>query len=184
MEIDYTKSPGFGIGKLLDVHPLELRFPFEPNKNIQCPLTLANKTDHHVGFLIIPSSPETHSILSFQHSWGEPCWNDMRSSLFSGLGPHSSMVVYVIIGKQQSPQLLQGHKGMFKVMMIPTESKEDLKMLDSDLTYHIKKNRSKDLLLKIVKKFVTKVLGRRLRVVPCDPAKCKEVVTYNQVSSP
>lgn len=35
---------------VLQVHPLELRFPFKPNKSIACSFRLTNNTDEHVAF--------------------------------------------------------------------------------------------------------------------------------------
>lgn len=57
------------IDKLLDVHPLELRFPFDRNKRIQCPLSLTNKTNRYVGVWITPASTDTHLNLCFPDSW-------------------------------------------------------------------------------------------------------------------
>lgn len=43
-----------GIG-LLDVHPLQIGFPFEPNKLISCLLRLTNNTDdHHLAVRFLP----------------------------------------------------------------------------------------------------------------------------------
>lgn len=41
--------------KLLDVYPLEVCFSLEPNKRIECPVTLTNRTDHHAGIWITPA---------------------------------------------------------------------------------------------------------------------------------
>lgn len=46
--------------ELLGIHPLELRFPFEPNKLIPCPLHLTNSTDHRVAFRLQPGNPERY----------------------------------------------------------------------------------------------------------------------------
>lgn len=42
--------------QLLNVHPLTLCFPFEPNKLISCPLQLTNNTYEHVAFRLIEKS--------------------------------------------------------------------------------------------------------------------------------
>lgn len=41
--------------ELLDVYPLELRFPFMEKEPAQCQLSLINKTDGEVGFFVLPS---------------------------------------------------------------------------------------------------------------------------------
>ncbi|KAK3132092.1 hypothetical protein QOZ80_6AG0515650 [Eleusine coracana subsp. coracana] len=50
-------SPGYIDTELIDMYPTELCFPFEPNKYSRCPLSLSNRTDDEVVFLIIPKSP-------------------------------------------------------------------------------------------------------------------------------
>lgn len=46
--------------ELLGIHPLELRFPFEPNKLIPCPLHLTNSTDHRIAFRLQPGNLERY----------------------------------------------------------------------------------------------------------------------------
>uniref|UniRef100_K3ZL45 Uncharacterized protein n=1 Tax=Setaria italica TaxID=4555 RepID=K3ZL45_SETIT len=68
------------IDKLLDVHPLELRFPFEPNKRIQCPVSLTNKTNRYVGVWITPTScADTRFDLCFPDSWDHDSEEDDES---------------------------------------------------------------------------------------------------------
>lgn len=45
-------------GALLDVHPMELRFPFRPKKYISCFLQLYNKKDDRVAFRLHCNSPK------------------------------------------------------------------------------------------------------------------------------
>ncbi|KAK6947585.1 Major sperm protein (MSP) domain [Dillenia turbinata] len=44
-------------GELLDIDPLELKFPFELKKQISCSLQLSNKTDNYVAFKVNFDSP-------------------------------------------------------------------------------------------------------------------------------
>lgn len=47
--------------ELLDVHPLQLRFSFQPNKLVSCPLHVTNNTDdHHVAFRCFPKIPQSY----------------------------------------------------------------------------------------------------------------------------
>ena len=48
---------------LLDVHPLELRFHFKPNKLIACSLDLTNNTDEQVVFRLVKKRPEQTCFL-------------------------------------------------------------------------------------------------------------------------
>ncbi|KAF8672485.1 hypothetical protein HU200_049699 [Digitaria exilis] len=47
---------------LLDVDPLELQFPFVLNKQISCPLRLANRTNHTVAFKVKTTSPRKYCV--------------------------------------------------------------------------------------------------------------------------
>ncbi|CAM0908463.1 unnamed protein product [Alopecurus aequalis] len=46
----FNFEPNKGLSGPLDIHPLELSFPFECNKSIPCLLHLKNNTDGHVAF--------------------------------------------------------------------------------------------------------------------------------------
>ncbi|CAL4988699.1 unnamed protein product [Urochloa decumbens] len=46
--------------ELLEIQPLELRFAFELNKLIPCPLYLSNSTDHRIAFRLRPENPERY----------------------------------------------------------------------------------------------------------------------------
>ncbi|KAL6595548.1 hypothetical protein ACP70R_047888 [Stipagrostis hirtigluma subsp. patula] len=99
--------------KLLDVHPLELHFPWEPNKPIECPVTLTNRTDHYVGVWI------TRSNIHFPALWEEvQYW-----SLFKTLEPHSTQIVAMNMKEEQQPTALE--TGKFEVVMIVFGSKEE-----------------------------------------------------------
>jgi len=49
-------------GELLGIDPLELRFPFELNKQISCTLQLTNKTDKQVAFKVKTTSPKKYCV--------------------------------------------------------------------------------------------------------------------------
>uniref|UniRef100_A0ACD5ZFU7 Uncharacterized protein n=1 Tax=Avena sativa TaxID=4498 RepID=A0ACD5ZFU7_AVESA len=73
--------------ELLDVHPLRLCFPFEPNKLISCPLHVKNKTDRYVAFRCLPETRER-------------CFNKLWQ-LWDTLPPRSTRTYVVTVGKQQ-----------------------------------------------------------------------------------
>uniref|UniRef100_A0ACD5TY81 Uncharacterized protein n=1 Tax=Avena sativa TaxID=4498 RepID=A0ACD5TY81_AVESA len=47
------------VKELLAIHPVHLRFHFEPNKLIPCNLNLTNNTDVHVDFRCVPKNPKS-----------------------------------------------------------------------------------------------------------------------------
>ncbi|XP_051136991.1 vesicle-associated protein 1-1-like [Andrographis paniculata] len=49
-------------GELLNVDPLELRFPFELKKQISCSLQLSNKTENHVAFKVKTTNPKNYCV--------------------------------------------------------------------------------------------------------------------------
>nr|GEZ18047.1 vesicle-associated protein 1-2-like [Tanacetum cinerariifolium] len=49
-------------GELLTVDPIELKFPFELNKQISSSLQLTNKTDNHVGFKVKTTNPKKYCV--------------------------------------------------------------------------------------------------------------------------
>ncbi|KAL4592980.1 hypothetical protein LXL04_005989 [Taraxacum kok-saghyz] len=49
-------------GELLNVEPLELKFPFELKKQISCSLLLLNKTDNHVAFKVKTTNPKKYCV--------------------------------------------------------------------------------------------------------------------------
>ncbi|CAD6243264.1 unnamed protein product [Miscanthus lutarioriparius] len=49
-------------GELLGIDPIELRFPFELNKQISCTLQLTNKTDKQVAFKVKTTSPKKYCV--------------------------------------------------------------------------------------------------------------------------
>ncbi|CAJ1943382.1 unnamed protein product [Sphenostylis stenocarpa] len=49
-------------GELLDIEPLELKFPFELKKQISCSLQLSNKTDAYVAFKVKTTNPKKYCV--------------------------------------------------------------------------------------------------------------------------
>jgi len=49
-------------GELLGIDPVDLRFPFELNKQISCTLQLTNKTDKQVAFKVKTTSPKKYCV--------------------------------------------------------------------------------------------------------------------------
>ncbi|XP_039172253.1 vesicle-associated protein 1-1-like [Eucalyptus grandis] len=49
-------------GELLDIEPLELKFPFELKKQILCSLQLSNKTDSYVASKVKTTNPKKYRV--------------------------------------------------------------------------------------------------------------------------
>ncbi|AQK45070.1 Vesicle-associated protein 1-1 [Zea mays] len=47
---------------LLEIEPLELRFPFETKKQISCSMQLTNRTDDYIGFKVKTTSPKKYCV--------------------------------------------------------------------------------------------------------------------------
>jgi hypothetical protein len=48
--------------ELLEIEPLEFRFPFETMKQISCPMHVTNRTDHHIAFKVKTTSPKKYCV--------------------------------------------------------------------------------------------------------------------------
>ncbi|XP_009775976.1 vesicle-associated protein 1-2-like [Nicotiana tabacum] len=48
--------------ELLNIDPLELKFPFELKKQISCSLQLSNKTENHVAFKVKTTNPKKYCV--------------------------------------------------------------------------------------------------------------------------
>nr|XP_045086223.1 vesicle-associated protein 1-1-like [Aegilops tauschii subsp. strangulata] len=75
--------------ELLGVHPLQLRFPFEPNKLIPYQLNLTNNSDEYVDFRCVPKKPK-----SFLNG---------LSRLHGSMPPNTSCIYVVTMEKHQQP---------------------------------------------------------------------------------
>ncbi|GFP81772.1 vesicle-associated protein 1-2 [Phtheirospermum japonicum] len=49
-------------GELLNVEPLEMKFPFELKKQISCSLQVSNKTDNYVAFKVKTTNPKKYCV--------------------------------------------------------------------------------------------------------------------------
>ncbi|XP_043716355.1 vesicle-associated protein 1-3-like isoform X1 [Telopea speciosissima] len=49
-------------GDLINIHPSELKFPFELNKQSSCSMQLANKTDQYVAFKVKTTNPKKYCV--------------------------------------------------------------------------------------------------------------------------
>ncbi|KAJ6797333.1 vesicle-associated protein 1-1-like [Iris pallida] len=49
-------------GELLGIDPLELKFPFELNKQISCSIQLLNKSDDYIAFKVKTTSPKKYCV--------------------------------------------------------------------------------------------------------------------------
>ncbi|KAF8380484.1 hypothetical protein HHK36_027971 [Tetracentron sinense] len=49
-------------GDLLNIHPTELKFPFELNKQSSCSLQLTNKSDQYVAFKVKTTNPKKYCV--------------------------------------------------------------------------------------------------------------------------
>jgi coatomer subunit beta' len=168
---------------VLDVYPLEIWFPFEPEKVIKCPVTLTNKTDDLVGVWITPTSLDARFNPGYPYVWQQHyIEDDRKSSIFRRLVPHSSETIYMTMRKQEQPLLEAADKGMFDVVMVATKSEKDLKRLDRDWKYgRWRWNKSEDP-MRIAKELGTVVHLAMLRAaVTSDLARCQEVAAH-QVS--
>ncbi|XP_066360044.1 uncharacterized protein [Miscanthus floridulus] len=132
---------------LLDVHPLELCFPFEAKKVTQCSLNLVNRTHQYFACFIIQQFQDMYAI-------------DQRISY---LCPMSTVVLTVKMVRQETPPL---DAGMFEILMISMESK-DLQNLESSIDNDSQKN--DDDLLKRVEELDGEVHAAVLKAVICPP---------------
>ncbi|CAN6373288.1 unnamed protein product [Urochloa humidicola] len=187
--IQSMASPDFG--KLLDVYPLEFRlFPMEPDNRIQSPLTLTNRTDHHIGVWITPSFPDSCPGLGFLYARDQDEEaDDHPGSLFCQLGPRCTKVVYMTMMEQQQQPLVEENMAIFKVMMMATESEEavrDLESLFYSMNDNTKMNTIEDL-LRSAKELGTEVVHKAtLRaLVTCEPAitRDQEVVSHQFITA-
>ncbi|CAD6268514.1 unnamed protein product [Miscanthus lutarioriparius] len=133
---------------LLDVHPLELCFPFEAKKVTQCSLNLVNRTHQYFACFIRQQFQDMYAI-------------DQR---IYDLSPMSTVVLTVKMVRQETPPL---DAGMFEILMISMESNKDLQNLESSIDNDSQKN--DDDLLKRVEEFDGEVHAAVLKAVICPP---------------
>lgn len=152
----------------LDLYPLELHFPFEPNKLINCPVTLTNKTDNHIGVWITPTSS-----YALHYYFRSP-----RSPTFEMLEPHSTSVLTVTLRKLLLPPLQD--RGKFEVLMVAMRSEQHLKNLKLEPSIG-KKLRMDSNFVRRVEELGGQLHRKMLIAVICEPVSRQAAVTY-QVS--
>ncbi|KAL6640387.1 hypothetical protein ACP70R_021510 [Stipagrostis hirtigluma subsp. patula] len=161
----------FETSKLLDVHPLELRFPWEPNNRIRCPVTLTNRTDHYVGVKITPICQDTCSDLHFLVLWEGKRREVPYSPLFQLVEPHSTLVLTMTMEEKQLPPPPR-EIGKYEVLMLEIGSEEVLRDLKLKMHRYF---------LKKVEEIRGEVHRAMLRAVICDPSSCAAVITHQLV---
>jgi len=87
------------VGELLDVQPLELRFPFQLSKSNLCSLDLTNNTDEHVAFRLQEKSRESSSLHSrvIGNRWK---WSFFANLPMCGIMPPRSTCTLVVITEE------------------------------------------------------------------------------------
>ncbi|KAL6640391.1 hypothetical protein ACP70R_021514 [Stipagrostis hirtigluma subsp. patula] len=165
-------------GKLLDIHPQELHFTFEPNMYIECPVNLTNTTDHFIGVWIRPTSPDTCFRFPFP-LFLEKSWEDRPSYIFQIMKPHYTRVVVITMKEQRRPPQ---DMYKFKVLMIVMGSEHNLQILKSSID-RSKLNTDNSFFLKRVEELGGEVHRDMLTAVICGPANDHKVVTRQIIST-
>lgn len=104
-----------GPNKLLILHASALRFPFEPNKVIMCPLQLTNNTDKHIAFRLMdksggssfltlplygvvpPNTPYTLIVTTQEKEELPRRWIDLGYGYFAHVWPYSFVGVHLAL---------------------------------------------------------------------------------------
>lgn len=104
--------------KLLDVHPIALRFPFERSKRTECPATLTNRTGHYIGVWITPVDHHRFPVL-----WEQ---KPLQGPVFQMIEPRTSLAVRIAMERHRK---LPTGTCTFEVVMAVMGSKERLELL-------------------------------------------------------
>ncbi|KAF8762889.1 hypothetical protein HU200_008960 [Digitaria exilis] len=133
-DLDADKRPDSENSKLLDIEPLELRFPLEQEQHSSIPVSLTNRTDQYVGVWITPTDHSALPVL-LEHK-------PLRGPVFQMVEPRSTLALGITLEKQRSIRLPTDiilirkrkqatKKGTLEVVMAVMGSKERLEMLKS-----------------------------------------------------
>ncbi|PUZ45721.1 hypothetical protein GQ55_8G247200 [Panicum hallii var. hallii] len=142
-------SQSSNTSKLLEVYPLKLRVPFEPNKEtLQWPMTLTNKTDHYVGVWVKP----THERFT-------------RTPMI--MESNSSLVVSVTMKMHEQPPQ---DTVKFEVVMIIVQSKDNLVKLESSIGGKLNIDSS---FMERVQKQQAEVYRAMLTAITFEPGSCQ-----------
>ncbi|KAL6655802.1 hypothetical protein ACP70R_006628 [Stipagrostis hirtigluma subsp. patula] len=175
---------------LLDVYPLEVRFPFEPDKRIRCPVSLTNRTNYYVGAWITLACTDDASLdLCFPGSWDpessdeedEPSdEEDPRPHCFQIMKPHSTWVVAMTMMEQHEQPQPPQDTAKFEVVMIAMESEQVLKNLQPSIANKLNMDSE---FLKRLEELGGDVYSAMLTTIICDPASCQAPVTQHIMST-
>lgn len=130
---------------LLGIHPVELRFAFEPNKLIPCSLHLTNSTAYRVAFRVTPRRPDRYFT-----EW------------LCGVVPPMCTYTLILVMKERQQPLLDADEFVLEQSSIMAEN--DLKVISqgkADTEYNT-------FFAEIEEKSAVKVQEKKLRAV-CDP---------------
>ncbi|KAM3412593.1 hypothetical protein ACQJBY_003988 [Aegilops geniculata] len=134
----------------LNVHPLELRFPFRANVPIDCSLSITNRTNRYVGFWTIPHVPDMY----------------LPSDLLNGvLMPMSTCgVIVTMVEQYKAPDDM----GMLEILMVSMERESDLTCLMSNI---VEEPTLAGDLLRLVEVLGGEVHWAMLKTVVCPPSE-------------
>lgn len=158
IDISNSSSTSSTLINGVNIYPLELCFPFEAGKRIECPLSIANMTDRYVNYWVAPQFPNMYT----------PCKHELVNEIRTGtnnLDPMSTGSFNVTMLEQQQPP---SDAGMFKIVMIAMGSRNDLKKLKSSIGDEPKIDGE---LLKRVKEVGGEEHTAMLRAVICLPSE-------------
>ncbi|KAH9616405.1 hypothetical protein KSS87_013732 [Heliosperma pusillum] len=104
-------------GELLTIHPHELQFQFELNKQNSCTMQLSNNTDNHVAFKVKTTNPRKYSV---------------RPNTGIVL-PHSTYDLLVTMQAQQEGPSDMQCKDRFLLQSVITSPESTIKDITSDM---------------------------------------------------
>lgn len=133
--------------ELLGIHPVELRFVFEPNKLIPCSLHLTNSTAYRVAFRVSPRRPDMYFT-----EW------------LCGVVPPMCTYTLIVVMKERQQPLLDLDADEFVLEQSSIMDENDLNVISqgkADTEYNT-------FFAEIEEKSAVKVQEKKLRAV-CDP---------------
>ena len=146
------RSQSSNTSKLLEVYPLKLCVPFEPNKEtIQWQMTLTNKRGHYVGVWVKP----THERFT-------------RTAMI--MEPNSSLVVSVTMKMHEQPSQ---DTVKFEVVMIIVQSKDNLVKLESSIGGKLNIDSS---FMERIQKQQAEVYRAMLTAITFEPGSCQVTI--------
>lgn len=153
-------NPGSIETELLEVSPLELRFPFKPDEPVWSLVNLINNGDETVHFCIVPSNPKRYM--------GADHWDGI-------VPPQSTCAVRMEMRKQQHPPQ---NMDQFRIFMGTKDILQHL--IYADLSKHAS---TRDEVLRQVREDGGKAYEVSLMSVICDPEQESEIIRLNKLIS-